>query len=376
MNFNAPHIDYAALSPVIALTAAVCVVLLTAVFKPLRRDRAGVDPVDPGRDRRPADLAVGRPDRPRLRGAPPRRPGDLDLADRDLRRRLRRPALDPRAGRRAGRARASTTRCCSARCSAWSLLAQAQNLVSFFVAIETLSIPLYILCATDLLREKSLESGLKYLIVGSLGSATLLYGMAFLYGGSGSTDFARDLRRDRPRRAARRPAGPGRHRPGRRRARLQDLDRPLPPVDARRLRGRADADHRLHGGGDQGGGVRRLRPLLRRRAGRRGGRLAAGARGARRGLDRDRQRRRARPGLAEAPARLLRRRPGRLHPRRPGRRQRGGGRRARLLPRRLPLHEPRRLQRDRRARARDRLRRRHPRRARARRASGRCSPGR
>jgi NADH-quinone oxidoreductase subunit N len=39
-------------------------------------------------------------------------------------------------------------------------------------------------------REKSLESGLKYLIVGSLGSATLLYGMAFLYGGSGSTDFA------------------------------------------------------------------------------------------------------------------------------------------------------------------------------------------
>ena len=39
-------------------------------------------------------------------------------------------------------------------------------------------------------RERSLESGLKYLIVGSLGSATLLYGMALLYGGSGSTDFA------------------------------------------------------------------------------------------------------------------------------------------------------------------------------------------
>ena len=70
------------------------------------------------------------------------------------------------------------------------LLAQAQNLVTFFVAIETLSIPLYILCATNLRREGSLESGLKYLIVGSLGSATLLYGMAFLYGGTGSTDFA------------------------------------------------------------------------------------------------------------------------------------------------------------------------------------------
>jgi NADH-quinone oxidoreductase subunit N len=70
------------------------------------------------------------------------------------------------------------------------LLAQAQNLVTFFIAIETLSVPLYILCATNLRREKSLESGLKYLIVGSLGSATLLYGMAFLYGGSGSTDFS------------------------------------------------------------------------------------------------------------------------------------------------------------------------------------------
>ena len=71
-----------------------------------------------------------------------------------------------------------------------TLLAQAQNLVTFFVAIETLSIPLYILCATNLRRERSLESGLKYLIVGSLGSATLLYGLAFIYGGSGSTDFA------------------------------------------------------------------------------------------------------------------------------------------------------------------------------------------
>ncbi len=70
-----------------------------------------------------------------------------------------------------------------------TLLAQATNLVTFFVAIETLSIPLYILCATNLRREGSLESGLKYLIVGSLGSATLLYGMAFLYGGTGSTGF-------------------------------------------------------------------------------------------------------------------------------------------------------------------------------------------
>ena len=45
------------------------------------------------------------------------------------------------------------------------------------------------LCATNLRRRESLESGLKYLIIGSLGSATLLYGLAFIYGGSGATDF-------------------------------------------------------------------------------------------------------------------------------------------------------------------------------------------
>ncbi|UJA18967.1 NADH-quinone oxidoreductase subunit N [Thermoleophilia bacterium SCSIO 60948] len=70
------------------------------------------------------------------------------------------------------------------------LLAQSQNLIVFFVALELLSIPLYVLCGMALRRRESLESGLKYLIVGSLGSATLLYGLAFIYGASGSTDFA------------------------------------------------------------------------------------------------------------------------------------------------------------------------------------------
>src|SRR4029077_2246787 len=71
-----------------------------------------------------------------------------------------------------------------------SLLAAAQNTVALFVGFELLSIPLYVLCATELRREHSLESGLKYLIIGSLGSAVLLYGLALLYGATGSTDFA------------------------------------------------------------------------------------------------------------------------------------------------------------------------------------------
>jgi NADH-quinone oxidoreductase subunit N len=71
-----------------------------------------------------------------------------------------------------------------------SLLASAQNTVALFVGLELLSIPLYVLCATELKREHSLESGLKYLIVGSVGSATLLYGLAMIYGATGSTDFS------------------------------------------------------------------------------------------------------------------------------------------------------------------------------------------
>jgi NADH-quinone oxidoreductase subunit N len=69
-------------------------------------------------------------------------------------------------------------------------LVAAQNLVTLFVGFELLSIPLYVLCAAEFRREGSLESGLKYLIVGSVGSATLLYGLALIYGATGSTDFA------------------------------------------------------------------------------------------------------------------------------------------------------------------------------------------
>jgi NADH-quinone oxidoreductase subunit N len=69
------------------------------------------------------------------------------------------------------------------------VLVAAQNLVTVFLGLELLSIPLYVLCATDLHREQSLESGLKYLVIGSVGSATFLYGLALIYGATGSTDF-------------------------------------------------------------------------------------------------------------------------------------------------------------------------------------------
>ena len=149
------------------------------------------------------------------------------------------------------------------------LLAQAQNLVTFFVAIETLSIPLYILCATNLRREGSLESGLKYLIVGSLGSATLLYGMAFLYGGSGSTDFAgiadgiaqNGLLGDPLVLIGIAMAAVG--------LAFKTSIAPFHQWTPDVYQGAPTPITALHGGGDQGGRLRRLRPLLRRRPRRR-----------------------------------------------------------------------------------------------------------
>ena len=70
------------------------------------------------------------------------------------------------------------------------VLAAAENLVTLFVGLELLSIPLYVMCATKLRHAPSLEAGLKYLVVGSVGSATLLYGLALVYGATGATDFS------------------------------------------------------------------------------------------------------------------------------------------------------------------------------------------
>ncbi|HEX5376011.1 MAG TPA: NADH-quinone oxidoreductase subunit N, partial [Solirubrobacterales bacterium] len=189
VTFNAPHIDYAALSPVLALTVGLCVVLLTAVFKPLRRTAPALTLLVLATT---AGLLIWQWGESTPLVANALRLDDLAIsisliailtAAFAVLFSIREPAAEEVGS---GEYHALLL----GSVLGMVLLAQAQNLVSFFVAIETLSIPLYILCAANMRREKSLESGLKYLIVGSLGSATLLYGMAFLYGGSGSTGFA------------------------------------------------------------------------------------------------------------------------------------------------------------------------------------------
>jgi NADH-quinone oxidoreductase subunit N len=188
VNFHAPHIDYAGLSPVIALTVGVCVVLLTSVFRPLRRTAPGLTLLTLAVT---AGLLIWQWNESKDLVSGALRLDDLAIsisliailtAAFAVFLSVREPASE-----QIGRGEYHALLLGSVL--GMTLLSQSQNLVSFFVAIETLSIPLYILCAANLRRERSLESGLKYLIVGSLGSATLLYGMAFIYGGSGSTGF-------------------------------------------------------------------------------------------------------------------------------------------------------------------------------------------
>ena len=72
-----------------------------------------------------------------------------------------------------------------------SLLAVSNSFVTAFVALELFSLALYVLVAIDTDDVLSLEGGLKYLIIGSVGAAFLLYGAALTYGASGQLEFDR-----------------------------------------------------------------------------------------------------------------------------------------------------------------------------------------
>ena len=69
-------------------------------------------------------------------------------------------------------------------------MVSANNLMTIFLGLEWFSLSLYVLCAIDIDLETSLESGLKYLIVGSFGSAVLLFGFALTFGATGELGLA------------------------------------------------------------------------------------------------------------------------------------------------------------------------------------------
>ena len=69
------------------------------------------------------------------------------------------------------------------------VMACSVNLLTVFLGLELLSIPLYVLNAFLKRNEVSVEAGLKYFVVGAFASAFVAYGMALLYGASASTNL-------------------------------------------------------------------------------------------------------------------------------------------------------------------------------------------
>jgi NADH-quinone oxidoreductase subunit N len=70
------------------------------------------------------------------------------------------------------------------------LLAQSTNLIMMFMAIELLSLTLYILTAFFYPRMSSQEAGMKYLLLGAFAAGFFVYGIALFYGGAGTVDLA------------------------------------------------------------------------------------------------------------------------------------------------------------------------------------------
>lgn len=75
-------------------------------------------------------------------------------------------------------------------CAGMMWMASAKDLVSIFVALELVTITFYILVAFMRRNVGSLEAGVKYLILGALSTGFLVYGIAWLYGTTGTTDLS------------------------------------------------------------------------------------------------------------------------------------------------------------------------------------------
>lgn len=70
------------------------------------------------------------------------------------------------------------------------VLVSAQHLAGLFIGLELLSVPTYGMIAYAFFNKRSLEAGIKYMVLSATGSAFLLFGMALLYAESGNLAFA------------------------------------------------------------------------------------------------------------------------------------------------------------------------------------------
>jgi NADH-quinone oxidoreductase subunit N len=70
------------------------------------------------------------------------------------------------------------------------VMASANDLIVLFLGLETLSLALYVLAASNRRSSESAESGIKYFVLGGFSSAFFLYGIALVYGATGSTNIS------------------------------------------------------------------------------------------------------------------------------------------------------------------------------------------
>jgi NADH-quinone oxidoreductase subunit N len=69
------------------------------------------------------------------------------------------------------------------------MMASTTELISIYISLELTSIPLYVMAGLIRTSEKSAEASVKYVLLGAMSSAILLYGFALLYGLTGTTDL-------------------------------------------------------------------------------------------------------------------------------------------------------------------------------------------
>ena len=144
------------------------------------------------------------------------------------------------------------------------VLASASDLITLFIGLELMVMPAYLLAGYHKTDRYSNEGGLKYFLLGSFASAILLFGISWTYGLTGTHPLSEIGGLRRPMR----PGRAGGDRDADRRRDLQGGRGAVPLLDAGRLPGRADADHRLPVGRPQARRLRAAGAPLRRRPGR------------------------------------------------------------------------------------------------------------
>ncbi len=70
------------------------------------------------------------------------------------------------------------------------MLISAADLIALYLGLELMSLPLYVVAASNRDNVRSTEAGLKYFVLGALSSGMLLYGASLIYGFTGTIEFA------------------------------------------------------------------------------------------------------------------------------------------------------------------------------------------